>query len=280
MPVYAIGDIQGCMNELMRLLERIQFDPANDQLWFVGDIVNRGPDSLEALRFVANPDNNAITVLGNHDLNLLAVSEGVRTIKRHDTLTGILDAADSAELLEWLRQQPLLHHDKSLNTVMVHAGLAPQWKLKQAKKYAQEVEVILKGSNYREFLNAMYGNKPRKWKKSLQGMDRLRLITNAITRIRYCDQANRLNMVEHGAPGTQPKKLTPWFAMPERKSQKTRIVFGHWSTLGLKFSHNTIALDTGCLWGGELTAVRLDSTEPQVMSIDCDATIQPITNVL
>ncbi len=275
MAVYAIGDIQGCMDELMRLLERIQYDPAKDQLWFVGDIVNRGPKSLESLRFVANPANNAITVLGNHDLNLLAVSEGVRTVKRHDTLNDILNADDAADLLQWLRRQPLLHHDKNLKTVMVHAGFAPQWKLKHAKKYAKEVESVLAGSNYREFLHAMYGNKPNKWKKSLQGMERLRFITNAFSRIRYCDQENRLNMEEHGAPGTQSKKLTPWFAMPERKSQKTRIIFGHWSTLGLKFSHNTIGLDTGCLWGGELTALRLDTAEPQIISIDCDRVVQP-----
>ncbi|HBS26352.1 MAG TPA: diadenosine tetraphosphatase [Gammaproteobacteria bacterium] len=275
MAIYAIGDIQGCMDELLRLLERIQYDPAKDQLWFVGDIVNRGPKSLQSLRFVANPDNNAITVLGNHDLNLLAVSEGVRTVKRHDTLNDILNADDAADLLQWLRQQPLLHHDKNLKAVMVHAGFAPQWKLKHAKKYAKEVESVLAGPSYREFLHAMYGNKPNKWKKSLQGMERLRFITNAFTRIRYCDQANRLNMQEHGAPGTQSKKLTPWFAIPERKSRKTKIVFGHWSTLGLKFSHNTIALDTGCLWGGELTAVRLDTAEPQIISIDCDGAVQP-----
>lgn len=280
MAIYAIGDIQGCMDELRRLLDRIQFDPGSDQLWFVGDIVNRGPKSLESLRFAANPDNNAITVLGNHDLNLLAVSENVRSLKRLDTLTDILNAPDAQELLQWLRHRPLLHHDENLNTIMVHAGLAPQWKLKHAIKYANEVESALSGSNYREFLQGMYGNKPRKWKKSLQGTERLRFITNAFTRIRYCDEANRLNMEEHGAPGSQSKKLTPWFAMPERKSQSTRIVFGHWSTLGLKFSHNTIALDSGCLWGGELTALRIDCSEPQIVSIDCDVATQPILDTI
>ncbi len=275
MAVYAIGDIQGCHEELLRLLDRIHFDPTADTLWFVGDIINRGPRSLDALRFVKNLGPSAIMVLGNHDLNLLAVREGIRSTKPSDTLDDILHAPDADELLTWLRQRPLLHYDKTLDTVLVHAGLPPQWRVKQARKRAREVETVLAGNDYPAFLHVMYGDRPRKWKKSLQGMDRLRFITNALTRIRYVDHKGRLDLNQKGAPGTQPKNLTPWFAYPGRKSMDTRIVFGHWSTLGLRLSHNTVALDTGCLWGGEMTALRVDAPEITLFSVDCPGAATP-----
>ncbi len=269
MAIYAVGDIQGCYDELQRLLDHLQFDPADDQLWFVGDVVNRGPQSLESLRFVRELGNSAIMVLGNHDLHLLAVSEGIRPLKRRDTLEDILSAPDADELLLWLRQRPLLHYNKSLKTLMVHAGLPRAWSKKQARKHAAEVEAVLSGPHYRDFLSVMYGNDPRHWDEKLQGMDRLRYITNAFTRIRYCEADGALDMIHKQKPGLQPDSLTPWFAMENRRNRKTRIVFGHWSTLGYLNDHNCIALDTGCLWGGSMTAVRLDTRKPKPYTLSC-----------
>ena len=275
MAVYAIGDIQGCYDELRRLLDRIHFDPARDTLWFVGDIINRGPKSLDSLRFVKSLGDAAVTVLGNHDLNLLAVAEAVRPTKYADTLDGILAAPDRDELIDWLRRRPLLHYAPEFNTLLVHAGLPPQWTVKKARKRAREVEAVLAGPDHASFLRGMYGNKPRKWRSSLEGWDRLRFITNALTRIRYCDRKGRLELEQKGAPGTQPKNLVPWFQFPGRRSLDTRIVFGHWSTVGLRLSHNTVALDTGCLWGGEMTALRVDAPEIRLYSVDCDGALRP-----
>lgn len=269
MAIYVVGDIQGCYDELQQLLEQLRFDPANDQLWFVGDVVNRGPRSLESLRFVRELGDSAIMVLGNHDLHLLAISEGIRSSKRRDTLDKILAAPDASELLLWLRQRPLLHYNKRLKTLMVHAGLPQEWSRKQALKRATEVETILRGPHYQDFLKVMYGNEPSRWDKKLAGMERLRFITNALTRIRYCTPDGSLDMINKQSPGSQPQTLTPWFAMKQRRSQKTRIVFGHWSTLGYLDDYNCIALDTGCLWGGRMTAIRLDTRKIKPLSINC-----------
>jgi len=273
MPSYAIGDIQGCHKELQRLLEHIKFDPAEDSLWFVGDLVNRGPDSLAVLRFVRSLGDRAITVLGNHDLHTLAVAHGHLKYHRNDNIDDILDAEDCDELMNWLRHQPLLHHDAKLNFTMLHAGLPPQWDLATAQACANEVESVLQGSEYVEFLENMYGNKPDTWDDKLQGIERLRFITNCFSRLRYCDASGRLALEEKGKPGEQPFGLMPWFNVPGRKSSTMRIVFGHWSTLGTVESDTVYAVDTGCLWGGTLTALRLEDC--QAFSIDCPGARKP-----
>ncbi|RUM94154.1 MAG: diadenosine tetraphosphatase [Thiothrix sp.] len=269
MSIYAIGDIQGCYDELQRLLDHLNFTPDKDHLWFTGDLVNRGPKSLATLRLVKSLDDHAVTVLGNHDLHLLAVSEGLQTLRKKDTLDKILDAPDAAELLHWLRHRPILHYDEALNTMMVHAGLPPQWTLKRAQKCARKVEKKLRGPKHLNFLAKMYDNKPDKWSKELSGMDRLRFITNAFTRLRYCTPDGRMNFDQKMAPGSQPDLLLPWFQVPGRRSISTKIIFGHWSTAGYRIENNTIAIDTGCIWGGSLTAVCLDSPHFHSTNISC-----------
>ena len=277
MAVYAIGDIQGCFDDLQRLLDRIRFDPARDRLWSVGDLVNRGPKSLETVRFFKSLGDAAVVVLGNHDLHTIAVSEGIDPIKKKDTLGPLLAAPDAAELLGWLRQCPLLHHDEALGYTLVHAGLLPQWDLARASACAREVEMTLRGERYVEFLAHMYGNEPNQWSDELSGWDRLRVIVNAFTRLRYCDAQGRMDMRPKGAPGTQAAPLLPWFEVPGRKSAELRIVFGHWSTLGHCHNAKTLALDSGCVWGGALTAVRLDGLRPEALQLDCQGTLKPGT---
>jgi bis(5'-nucleosyl)-tetraphosphatase (symmetrical) len=277
MTTYAIGDIQGCYDDLMHLLESIHFEPANDTLWFVGDLVNRGPKSLETLRFVKGLGDGAITVLGNHDLHLLALDAGGRTPRKKDTLHEIFDAPDCDELLHWLRHRPLIHYDQERNQVLVHAGLPPQWKAKKAVQYAAEVEEILRSDRHRELFHNMYGDEPTLWDRELTGWARIRFIINALTRMRYCSPDGRLNLNEKYAPGTQPKDLIPWFEAPERCSRKKEIIFGHWSTLGLVRRKGVIALDTGCVWGGQLTAVDLDDRQRSIYSCDCAGALKPDT---
>lgn len=263
MPTYAIGDIQGCFKELLQLLDKINFDETNDRLWFVGDLVNRGPDSLEVLNFVINLGESAVTVLGNHDLHLLALAEEIVTPKKKDTLTSILTSSDKQEIITWIRQQALMHHDKELNFSMIHAGLPPQWEIDQALNLATEVSKVLNSEEYLSFLEFMYGNKPNNWNENLTGNDRLRFIVNCFTRVRYLNDNDELNFSEKGAPGSQGKHLTPWFMVDERKSKNDKIIFGHWSTVHLgtiqDFTpYNVYPIDTGCLWGGTLTALRLE----------------------
>ncbi|WP_455198201.1 symmetrical bis(5'-nucleosyl)-tetraphosphatase [Kaarinaea lacus] len=274
MAVYAIGDIQGCYDDLMGLLEEIHFDSAKDRLWFTGDLVNRGPDSLRVLRFVRDLGNAAVTVLGNHDLHLLALAEGHAPHHRSDTLDAILDAPDREELLAWLRQQPLLYHDEKLHFTMVHAGLPPQWNLALAQQCASEVETVLRGENYLGFLANMYGNEPDIWDENLQGWERLRFITNCFSRLRYCNDEGRLCLKSKGEPGTQPDGYRPWYEIPDRKSSDIRIIFGHWSTLGLFRTQNIFSLDTGCLWGGLLTAMHLES-DMSIYSYQCPGHQRP-----
>lgn len=268
MAVYAIGDIQGCYRELHHLLEYLHFDPAQDRLWFAGDLVNRGPQSLETLRFIRGLGKAALSVLGNHDLHLLAAADNPARIKKRDTLNPILDAPDRDELLHWLRQQPLLHHDADLNFTLVHAGLPPQWDLAQAQACAQEVEKVLRSAAHADFFAHMYGDKPDSWSDDLQGWERLRYITNCLTRLRYCDNTGRSALAYKGAPGSQPPEFQPWFTLPQRRSRKLNILFGHWSTLGPRDDPGIYPLDNGCLWGGQLTALRLGS-QPQWLSIPC-----------
>ena len=262
MAIYAIGDIQGCFDELQELLRHVRFQRAKDQLWFVGDLVNRGPKSLEVLRFVSELGRDARMVLGNHDLNLIAIAEGVREIRSQDTVQDVLDAPDGGELIDWLTEQPLLVREPGIPYTMVHAGLAPPWNIAQAASLALEVEAALTSDDPSGFLAHMYGNQPDRWNKKLASQQRLRFITNALTRIRYVDSDGRLELEESGPPGSQPDALVPWFASEKRHSYGEPIIFGHWATLQLAQKvdpvHRVFHLDTGCVWGGRLTALRLD----------------------
>lgn len=264
MAVYCIGDIQGCNSELQRLLEQLQFDPQQDLIWFVGDIVNRGPESLDALRFVYSLGDSAITILGNHDIHLLAAWRGHASLKPADTLQAVLDASDADELLHWLRRQPLMVEDAALGYAMLHAGLYPRWTLTEARTYAREAEAALAApeAEFDAFMANLYGDRPDRWSPELTGWDRLRFIVNAFTRMRYCDAEGRLLMDYKGAPETRPHGYVPWFEVPGRRpvGEPLTVVSGHWSTLGFEEGDGFVAIDTGCLWGGTLTAIRLDGT--------------------
>ncbi len=263
MATYVIGDVQGCMQALERLLAHINFNRARDQLWFCGDLVNRGPQSLAVLRFVRELGPRARTVLGNHDLHLLATATGDRKPHQKDTLDAVLAAPDCKELLAWLRRQPLLYHDSERNYLLVHAGLPPQWDLALALDCAAEVEAVLRSPDYPKFFAKMYGDRPDIWSKELKNWKRLRMITNALTRIRYCDHEGRMSHKEKGSPNSQTAGLLPWFLLPARKSSGLKILFGHWATLRLTPEISTreqvYHLDTGCVWGGRLTAFCLDN---------------------
>ncbi|MCF7964384.1 MAG: symmetrical bis(5'-nucleosyl)-tetraphosphatase [Methylobacter tundripaludum] len=277
MSIYAIGDIQGCFDELLRLLDAISFNEQSDQLWFAGDLVNRGPKSLETLRFVKSLGDAAITVLGNHDLHLLAASCAPKIANKKDSLLPILEAPDRDELIDWLRHRPLFHFNDDF--CMVHAGLPPQWDFKKTQKMASLVEQVLQGPDYQAFLKQMYGNKPNLWSSSLKGVARLRFIVNCFTRMRYCDVNGRLDFIHSGPVGSQPKGLVPWFEAPKRKNTDMRIIFGHWSSLGYYEGSNCYAIDTGCLWGGQLTALKLGE-QVQRFSIDCPEAKKPRKNNL
>ncbi len=259
MAIFAVGDVQGCYAELRKLIDELPFDPSDDELWFVGDLVNRGPDALGVLRFVRELGPAARTLLGNHDLHLLALALGKAVPVADDDLAPVLAAADGQELVDWLRRQPLAHHDPDLNTLMVHAGIIPGWSGPDTLAHAREVESVLRGDDCGEFLTAMYGSRPDRWSETLEGQDRLRFITNCLTRIRFVRADESLDFDQKGPPGSQPPGLAPWFEMPDRATSGLRIVFGHWSTLGFLQRPNLLGLDTGVVWGGKLTAVRLDA---------------------
>jgi bis(5'-nucleosyl)-tetraphosphatase (symmetrical) len=267
MTIYVVGDIQGCFDELRGLLDRIRFDPSRDQLWCAGDLVNRGPHSLKTLRFIKKL--KAVTVLGNHDLHLLASAHIPKYRKHKDTLEQVMHASDGPELLDWLRHQPLLHHDAKTGYTLIHAGLPPQWDFDTARRCANKVSKVLRSDRYVDFLRVMYGNHPNRWSDDLKGWDRLRFITNCLTRLRYCDSKGRLALEQKGPPSGQPKHLKPWFAWKQRKSRKMKILFGHWSTLGAYDAPGIHALDTGCLWGGELTALRLGKKKLKRIEYNC-----------
>jgi bis(5'-nucleosyl)-tetraphosphatase (symmetrical) len=273
---YAVGDVQGCYEPLRRLLDQIGFAQDTDRLWFVGDLVNRGPDSLAVLRFVKSLGDRALVVLGNHDLHLLARAAGRPGNARKDNLDDILEAPDRDDLLAWLRCRPLVHHDANKGFTMVHAGFPPQWDLHLALECARELESVLRGTGYRDFLQAMYGDEPSLWSAGLTGMERLRFITNCLTRMRYCDPLGRLNLSAKGHPGTQPAGTMPWFRIPWRATRGERILFGHWSTLKWLAEDNVWSLDTGCLWGGHLTAVRLRKRKPiERFEVECPTYRKP-----
>lgn len=257
MATYVIGDIQGCAKELQKLLNVIQFS-SDDSLWLVGDLVNRGPSSLEALRFISRLPNTQV-VLGNHDIHLLAVAAGVRPSKDLDTLQPILEAPDKEELLNWLRHQPLMIYNQALHAVLVHAGIPPCWDLATALKQASKVEKKLQSSNYVEFLKLAFGNMPTCWQDNLPEIDQQRFTINALTRMRYCQSENCLDFTYDGPIGTQPPELVPWFEQPSNFDSNLKIFFGHWAALhGQTHTPNRYALDTGCVWGNQLTALRLE----------------------
>lgn len=260
MAIYAVGDVQGCYDSLRRLLDKCKFDPAQDRLWLVGDLVNRGPRSLETLRFVKGLGNAATVVLGNHDLYLLMVAANAAPKRsKDDTIADILKARDRDELLTWLRHRQLCHHEGEY--LMVHAGLLPQWTATQARALAAEVESWLAGDDWRKFLKHLWGSEPAAWHDDLTGWERLRVIVNAMTRMRFCTLAGVMDFRVKGEVHKAPSGYVPWFAVPGRNSADAVLVTGHWSALGLRIEPNLLALDSGCLWGNQLTAIKLPQRE-------------------
>ena len=279
MSTYAIGDVQGCYSELRSLLHECGFDARRDRLWFTGDLVNRGPCSLDVLRFVADLGDRAHTVLGNHDLHLLASARGARRLRAKDTFHDVLEAADGEALIDWLRGRPMIHLDPEQQFVMVHAGIAPAWTIDDAVGYAAELSRALRAPDHPQFLAHMYGNEPDEWRDSLARFDRLRFIANAFTRMRYCHRNGRLDFSETRPPGVQDPSLAPWFTLRDGGADRVGIVFGHWATLqlhdvlprGLHVRH----IDTGCVWGGSLTALRLE--DDWEFRVDCEGGAWPAT---
>jgi bis(5'-nucleosyl)-tetraphosphatase (symmetrical) len=270
MSTYAIGDVQGCWEPLERLLGTIAFDAKKDKLWFVGDLVNRGPDSLSVLRFVKDLGERAITVLGNHDLHLLAVAEGVRKASRKDSLHAVLEASDRDELLEWLRFLPLAHREHAWPHLMVHAGVPPSWSVADTLARASEVQEVLRGPDYSDFLHHMYGDHPDRWNDGLEGWERVRVITNYLTRMRFCSADGKLDLDNKSPPAGANRGFLPWYAHKKRKAGDTPIVFGHWAALeGEADTPNVHALDCGCVWGGRMRAMRLD--DGKLFHSGCDA---------
>ncbi|HWH47099.1 MAG TPA: symmetrical bis(5'-nucleosyl)-tetraphosphatase [Burkholderiales bacterium] len=265
MATYAIGDLQGCYDPLRELLEEIGFNQTRDRLWFVGDLVNRGPQSQEILRFVKGLGSRAVTVLGNHDLHLLMVAEGRAKLHKDDTLAAILEAPDREELLGWLRGQQMMHAEGEY--AMVHAGLLPSWSVPKALDLGHEVEEALRGTGYRSLMAHMYGNQPDRWDDSLSGYERLRVIINVLTRLRICTADGRMELSHKGRLEDIPEGYVPWFSVPNRRSADKTILCGHWSALGLLTEKKLIALDTGCLWGRRLSAVRLE--DRRIFQVSC-----------
>jgi bis(5'-nucleosyl)-tetraphosphatase (symmetrical) len=271
--IYLIGDLQGCGDPLERLLDVVGFSPSRDSLFVLGDLVNRGPDSLGVLKRLRGLEGAATCLLGNHDLHLLAVAHGVRRPHRSDTLDAILDAPDRDDWLNWLRHQHLALH--AHGWLMVHAGVLPQWDAAQTVSLAREVEAMLQGPDLAEFLPQMYGNKPARWKNSLVGADRWRCVINSLTRMRFCAADGTMEFDAKEGAGAAPEGFMPWFEVPGRRTADTPVAFGHWSTLGLINRDDLLSLDTGCVWGGQLTAVRLTDTGREVIQIPCPQAQKP-----
>ena len=255
MTTYAIGDVQGCSTQLNQLVDRINFDPTADRLWFVGDLVNRGPNSLEVLRYIKQLGSAAQIVLGNHDLFLLAVAEDIVALRPKDTIQDVLAAEDRAELVDWLRHQPLHYRERSF--FMVHAGLLPQWTIDETVNLAREVEAVLSGPNYRIVLQALFRGLSSRWDPALIGDERLASITRVLTRLRTCTPTGEMSGFS-GPPDQAPAGYLPWFRIPNRKSVDATVICGHWAALGLHLEPNLLAIDSGCVWGRQLTAIRLE----------------------
>ena len=271
MATYAIGDIQGCGGALERLIDKLNIDPASDTLWFAGDIVNRGPSSLKALKTVMELGDNAITILGNHDFHLLQVMAGIRKPAAKDTLDDILESAECDDYFHWLRRQPLLHRDNKLGVTMTHAGIYPLWDLREAMLRAKELEQVLRGTDYLHFLESLPGKSPVLWDDALEGIERLRFIVAAFTRMRYCKNNGALEFDFKGPPANAPEELHPWYRTPGRLSISDRLVFGHWASHGEGDNNypDVIPLDFGCVWGGRLVALNLESGEKS--EVDCSS---------
>lgn len=266
---YAVGDLQGCLQPLQCLLEQVNFDPKRDQLWLVGDLINRGPESLACLRFIKSLGDCCRIVLGNHDLHFLAVAHGTKHAGKHDTFEELLTATDRDELVHWLQRQPLMYSDPSDDFHMVHAGIPPIWSLAQAQGYAQEVAQVLRGPNAVEFFQHMYGNQPDSWQESLSGWQRLRMITNYFTRMRFCTAAGQLDFA-HKSTTIDQAGFAPWFSFEQHRSRQHNIIFGHWASLeGRASADNVFALDTGCVWGRSLTLMSLE--DKTIHSCSCQA---------
>lgn len=269
MATYAIGDIQGCFEPFQALLEQIQFDPSKDRLWLTGDLINRGPGSLQTLRYVRALGDRAVTVLGNHECHFLAVAQGHKRPHRSDSFHDILDAPDRDELIDWIRQQPFFYHDAELGYGMLHAGVPPQWDVATIKARAAELSAALQDHRFDGFMADMYGNQPNRWSDDLEGHDRLRFIINCFTRMRFCSPKGKLDLKQKGPLGSQPEPLLPWFQAPNRQSKALPIIFGHWSQLGLYRGDNVVCLDSGCLWGGQMSALHLETGAVHQRSCDC-----------
>ncbi|KKW69286.1 biotin transporter BioY [Lampropedia cohaerens] len=280
MATYLIGDVQGCDAALERLLNEVGFSPSRDKVYLLGDLVNRGPASAQVLRRCMRMEGSLLAILGNHDLHLLGTAAGVRKGSRRDTLDRVLQAPDAQQMLEWLRHQPLARLVEGFGAplLLVHAGLLPDWTAQQALSLAAEVEAVLADAQASQaFISVMYGNKPAKWSPDLRGADRLRVIVNALTRLRFCTSRGRMDFDCSDHPDQAPADLVPWFEVTPRASADTLIAFGHWSTLGLLNRPNLLALDTGCVWGGCLTAVRLGPTlaDREFIQVSCEAAQTP-----
>lgn len=272
MSTYVIGDLHGCFDQLIALLDKIHFDQTKDALWFTGDYVNGGPKSLETLRFIKSLGNTSVCLLGNHDLTLLAIASGEITAPndRKIGFESVLKAPDLDELINWLRKQPLIHFDQTLNTLLVHAGIPPGWDANQALTLAKEVETILQSDNVNTLYRNMYGNEPSEWNDSLQGWPRIRFIINCFTRMRFCDDKGSLELMTKGEASNTPKGYLPWFQHPHRKTAQTKVIFGHWAALqGEVNTPNIVALDTGCVWGNYLSAYRLE--DESIFQVKCPA---------
>lgn len=279
MALYCIGDIQGCDSALGRLLDEIGFSASRDTVYLLGDLVNRGPGSAAVLRRCMQQGDALRPLLGNHDLHLLAAAHGARKPSRRDTLDQVLDASDRSAMLAWLRQQPLMrmHLHAGERLAMVHAGLLPAWTVDEALALASEVQEVLRGPGLSDFLHQMYGNGPDRWDPALTGMDRLRTIVNAMTRLRFCSEDGVMDFESTESAGTAPEGLVPWFEVPGRRAAGTLVAFGHWSTLGLLDRPDTLALDTGCVWGGCLSAMRFGATlaDRELLQVHCEQSQQP-----
>jgi bis(5'-nucleosyl)-tetraphosphatase (symmetrical) len=272
MAVYVIGDVQGCYSQLCRLLEKIQYDQTCDILWFSGDLVNRGPESLQSIRFVRSLGDRTVTVLGNHDLHLLALFYTEQGIAKSDPLYQILSSPDCNELMDWFRFQPLIHYDESLNFLLVHAGIHADWNLTLTQDYARELEQVLRGENYRSFFAHMYGDQPDRWSDNLTGIVRLRCITNVFTRLRFYTEDGRFEFDSKGNPRQHSQHgLIPWFEKNHCLERSLRVAFGHWATLAVGQYGRYFAVDGGCIWGGKLTALRIDTPDIQWFNMDCAA---------
>lgn len=271
--IWMIGDIQGCCASLDALLALPDIaDDPGAHFWFAGDLVNRGPESLTTLRRIMSLGDRATAVLGNHDLHLLAMAAGVRRAGKKDTLEEVLKAPDAQAIIDWLRFRPLAHYD--YGHLLVHAGVLPQWDAEKTLALADEVQTALRSNSWKKHLEQMYGNSPDQWDEGLTGPDRLRVIINALTRLRMCDRQGKMALSIKTEPSAQDKSLVPWFNLPKRATRDVTVVFGHWSTLGLKLDSDVICLDSGCLWGGHLTAVRLQ--DHAVLQVPCEQMLDPL----